>query len=305
MKLKSLMLAVGLSVTLAASHSFAESGEISSVSATPELSTISGTVTYSGPIPRHIERDSAGQRRNLIRVDPESKGLRNAMVYLIPNKNYVENDGDSLPEIQITQEFFEFLPGVVGVRADQPILFGNDDPENHNVRAKSTVKQNEFNVMTRQRSFHETKFSVQPEGHPIELSCDIHRWMQGWVYVFDHPYFTITNSHGEFSLEAVPNGDYTIVIEQPDTQLVSRSTLSVRDGVRISVTCAFEQSHLYGKATPPLQLSSGEGSATSDLHRFPPSSYFIVKKGILVPPTTRNYLKEIPHDRDRRAPQRI
>lgn len=264
MKLNSLMLAIVLAVTLAATYSMAESGEFAPGSASSVQGSIAGSVTYTGVIPKHVERDSAGQRRNIISVDPESKGLKNAIVYLIPNKKYVGTDGYTLPEIQITQEFFEFLPGVVGVRANQPIAFGNDDPENHNVRAKSAIEQNEFNVMTRQRSFHETKFSIQPDGRPVELTCDIHRWMQGWVYVFDHPYFTVTNSHGEFMLNPVPDGDYTIVIEQPDTQLTSRTALSVKDGIRYSVGAAFEQPHLYGKATPTLQLSTREGSGTSD-----------------------------------------
>jgi hypothetical protein len=38
--------------------------------------------------------------------------------------------------------------------------------------------------------------------------------MRGWVVVAEHPYYTLTNEAGEFVLENVPPGKYTLQLWQ-------------------------------------------------------------------------------------------
>jgi hypothetical protein len=40
----------------------------------------------------------------------------------------------------------------------------------------------------------------------IRIACDIHKWMTGFVWVFDHPYFAITKEDGSFEIKGVPTG---------------------------------------------------------------------------------------------------
>ncbi len=44
----------------------------------------------------------------------------------------------------------------------------------------------------------------------IEVTCDSHPWMHGYVHVFDHPYASVTSAKGEFSIKNVPPGTYTV-----------------------------------------------------------------------------------------------
>lgn len=44
----------------------------------------------------------------------------------------------------------------------------------------------------------------------LELRCDLHPWTRGWIAVFDHPYFTVTERDGGFVLDSVPPGHYTL-----------------------------------------------------------------------------------------------
>ena len=46
----------------------------------------------------------------------------------------------------------------------------------------------------------------------VEVRDDRHPWIKGWVAVAPHPYVAITDSNGQFSLQAVPPGNYVLVV---------------------------------------------------------------------------------------------
>ena len=41
----------------------------------------------------------------------------------------------------------------------------------------------------------------------MELHCDIHSWMTGYLLVLDHPFFTTTATDGSFEIKDVPAGE--------------------------------------------------------------------------------------------------
>ena len=43
------------------------------------------------------------------------------------------------------------------------------------------------------------------------FSCAIHPWMRGVVRVFDHPYFAVTDTDGNWEIPHAPAGRYRIV----------------------------------------------------------------------------------------------
>jgi hypothetical protein len=48
-------------------------------------------------------------------------------------------------------------------------------------------------------------------GVGLRLQCDVHVHMNAWTAAFDHPYFTVTDAAGKFTLTDVPPGRYTLV----------------------------------------------------------------------------------------------
>ena len=44
----------------------------------------------------------------------------------------------------------------------------------------------------------------------VPFKCDVHGWMNAWVGVVDHPYYSVTGPDGTFSLKGLPPGTYTI-----------------------------------------------------------------------------------------------
>ncbi|HEX6767755.1 MAG TPA: carboxypeptidase-like regulatory domain-containing protein, partial [Candidatus Binatia bacterium] len=41
---------------------------------------------------------------------------------------------------------------------------------------------------------------------------DVHDWMSGWFFVAAHPYFSVSDENGAFSLSHVPPGSYTVEV---------------------------------------------------------------------------------------------
>jgi hypothetical protein len=39
--------------------------------------------------------------------------------------------------------------------------------------------------------------------------------MESWALVADHPYYTVTDEHGQFSLSEIPPGTYKLVVWHP------------------------------------------------------------------------------------------
>jgi hypothetical protein len=48
----------------------------------------------------------------------------------------------------------------------------------------------------------------------ILVKCNIHPWMRGYIAVFKHPYFAVSDKNGSFDLKDLPPGTYTITAWQ-------------------------------------------------------------------------------------------
>jgi plastocyanin len=210
----------------------------------PAAGTVSGQVRFTGEIPKRAMPDDAGRYRPLLTVDEDSQGLAWAIAFLEPKdgEGHQTVPQSDEPPVEIQQEDFEFVPPVVGIRAGQKVTVGNLDAANHNVRTLARNHENEFNIITPIGNDYERVFKSEPSSRPIRLDCDIHPWMRGWVYVFDHPWFAVTSTDGEFRIDGVPPGAYTLVIAQPDGRFRAEAEIDVEDGRSLHATVAFAAS---------------------------------------------------------------
>jgi hypothetical protein len=46
----------------------------------------------------------------------------------------------------------------------------------------------------------------------IEVKCDVHGWMHGWLVAAPTPYVAVSDASGAFKLTDVPAGTYTLEI---------------------------------------------------------------------------------------------
>ncbi len=177
--------------------------------------TITGSVLFQGKIPQ-------GKRLNLPAACAKNfKGpvysnevivnngkLQNVLVRVISGiegKTFID-----IPtkEVELDQHGCIYTPRVVGARVGQKVTFINSDPVFHNVRSITAVNQR-FNMAMPTKGQRETKIFNKPETF-LQAKCSVHPWMGAYVAVMDHPYFSVTNSRGEFTIKNLPEGKYTI-----------------------------------------------------------------------------------------------
>ncbi len=101
-----------------------------------------------------------------------------------------------------------FTPRIMAVQTGQPIRYLNSDPMAHNVHG-FPKESRDWNFSLGRKGAVRDIIINAPE-LAVEVKCDIHGWMRGYVSIFDHPYFVFTDFAGSFTLNNLPAGDYTL-----------------------------------------------------------------------------------------------
>lgn len=180
--------------------------------------TIKGKVVYQGEIATKKiiptkDRQICGEIRDepLIVVGAD-KGVQDAVVYLKDvQKGKPPAKLTSKPEINNHNCRFE--PHVQGVPVGSVVIV-NSDPVLHNTHG-FLGKQTVFNQALPVKGMRIEK-PVKKSGM-MRIECDVHGWMQGWVFASEHPYYAVTKKDGTFSIPEVPPGSYTLVAWQEYT----------------------------------------------------------------------------------------
>lgn len=178
--------------------------------------TISGTVSYDGQVPNlnpldmgadpacAAKHDSPVMPDMLVLGDGNTMGNIFVKVTNPPEGSFPT---PSEPAV-IDQHGCRYIPHVVGVMAGQPLQFLNSDGLLHNVHGLPEENR-EFNIGMPATVTESSTTLNRPE--PLfPVKCDVHPWMQAYVAVMSHPYFAVTDEDGQFTLEGLPAGTYTV-----------------------------------------------------------------------------------------------
>jgi plastocyanin len=108
----------------------------------------------------------------------------------------------------LDQKDCQYEPRVIALRVGQKLDILNSDATFHNVKTNSKSNEN-FNLAMPSKNDRITKVFSQPELF-IESECSVHPWMSASIAVMDHPFFSVTDETGEFTLRNLPPGTYSI-----------------------------------------------------------------------------------------------
>ncbi len=161
-------------------------------------------------------------------VNRQSRAIANVVVWLEPpNRTYFPAQPSAQRtwprEVVIEQPKCKFVPHVT-------ILY----PETYDPKAQRRVPTGQrFRVLNNSSIVHEAAFSgsrpenqvkkmLPPEAaggrpseqvfrlkvdrQPIPLRCGLHRWMNAYVWAFEHPYAAVSDAEGNFHIPCAPAG---------------------------------------------------------------------------------------------------
>ena len=179
------------------------------------VSAITGVIRFEGPPPERKPIQLTPDSRELYDAAPldervlvsEKGEIANVFVYV---KRGVEKKDYPVPTkpAVVNQDKSMFRPRVQGVMVGQELLMRNSDPFIHNVRSMS-LKNRPFNIGQPANTPDRKKVFDKQEG-PIRLGCDFHPWMTAYVFAMEHPYFAVSDEKGQFKIEGLPPGEYTL-----------------------------------------------------------------------------------------------
>jgi hypothetical protein len=193
---------------------------------------VTGRVVIEGPVPEReklkVDKDQAAclAKGPLLSeayiVNPRNKGVQNVFVWLIDAKDprktppvHPSLQNRKLPAVEIDQPCCQFVPHVVALQQGQDLVIKNGAGIAHNVHVFGGVKGPEFNVILPPGGAKRVEAAdLVARPTPILVKCDIHPWMNGFVRVFAHPYFAVTDADGKFTIKNAPAGDWRVVIWQ-------------------------------------------------------------------------------------------
>lgn len=147
--------------------------------------------------------------------------------------------------VVLDQQGCMFRPRVLALRRGQVLEVRNGDPTLHNVHALST-QGNTFNVS---QVAGRPPFTVvmAHEEKMLRVTCDVHRWMNVYVAVVDHPYFAVTGPSGTFELRDVPAGRRVVQVWHERYGPLT-ATVDVPSGGTVAAEFAYAGTE---KAAPP------------------------------------------------------
>jgi hypothetical protein len=152
-------------------------------------------------------------------VNPKNKGIRWAFVWLIDNNDpkaplpiHPSLQAIKQKEVVMDQPCCKFVPHALGMRQGQILVAKNSAPVPHNYKwTGNPIEGIGGNVLIPPNQSFAIK-KLKADRLPIQINCNIHSWMRGWVRVFNHPYFAVTDENGAFELPDAPAGMYRLVV---------------------------------------------------------------------------------------------
>lgn len=165
-------------------------------------------------------------------VDAEKRNVENAVFIFEPLFEVSSTDVPQQPPAVMNQINKQFVPHVLVVRTGTKISFPNADNLFHHVYSFSPTKQFELKLYK--------EFTAQPltfdEPGIVDIGCNIHDWMLGYIVVANSPFFAKTNSEGDIAIE-LPRGDYKVTFWHPlveNSRLFSKKILSVHENMSLT-----------------------------------------------------------------------
>jgi hypothetical protein len=206
----------------------------------PVTGTLKGRVTFVGQVPAAKDfteqMEKQADKSHCLqgpKTDPEwmvsaDKGVANVIVWLRPpDGKYFDIPGalrHRADEVKMDQPYCMFEPHVLAINPStwdpqtkkqvptaQVFKIVNSAPINHNTAWSGNKLLNsgkneilpakKGSMAINAKACRETDVGGE---ELLAVNCDIHKWMNAYVGVFDHPYYAVTDKDGNYEIKEAP-----------------------------------------------------------------------------------------------------
>jgi plastocyanin len=183
-----------------------------------DAATLTGLVKFEGAAPKmtniqmsadpycQSQHTSAPATEEDVVTGPGGE-LANVFVYI---KDIKGNFAAPSTPVVLDQKGCQYHPHVNAVMVGQPLQIKNDDATLHNVHAMPNANS-QFNEGQPVQGMVSTKHLDKPEMTPFKIKCDVHGWMKSYMAVMPHPFYSVSQANGTFTISNLPPGQYTVV----------------------------------------------------------------------------------------------
>lgn len=143
-------------------------------------------------------------------LDKDKKPLSNMVVEFISKDPSI--DTSTPPKTAIMKQIDQqFVPHILVINKGTEVQFPDTDDVLHHVYSFSEAKTFEVAIYKEDIKRHITfdKAGI------VELGCNIHDWMLGYLYVANSTIFAQTSSSGQASFTNLPLGSYQVKVWHP------------------------------------------------------------------------------------------
>jgi hypothetical protein len=134
-------------------------------------------------------------------------GLKNVVVFIETEASTAL--GDPQKENILNNTGGRYSPRILAMQKGERLKVKNNDPKlhiPHSYHEERTI----FNLSLPFRGTTiDTTSRIRQPGI-LKVVCDTHAWMLAYIHVFDHPYFSVTDDHGAFTIPNLPAGTYIL-----------------------------------------------------------------------------------------------
>ena len=195
--------------------------------------SLKGRITLSGPVPRarafhmihapNIEfcsriSDGKGHRLLFDFTVSKNRGLKDTVIHLMN----VEKGKPFSPKMQTFHiDRCRADRYVIGAKNGENIMVENTDPIQHEIatyEVRNIYSDQTSNRPVPPKSSQVRSVFVRNDADEYIIKCNLHPFLQTHAYLVQNPYYTVSDSEGNFSIENIPPGTYEVIAWHPYIQ---------------------------------------------------------------------------------------
>lgn len=185
----------------------------------PRLPAVAERRPSAGDLGEGPARDVVDRRRAVVYFESAPKGA------------FEDRDGG---RAAMDQRHETFVPHLLAITVGTTVDFPNNDRTYHNVFSLSKARRFDLGRYAAGRS----KAVRFDRPGIVRVFCDIHAHMNAFILVFNHRYFSVADAEGQYEIDRVPPGTYTLVAWVEGSIRETRSVQVTADSRGVEVNFA-------------------------------------------------------------------